>query len=146
MVILFAAVFVFHASSGDYAAHLAYRGDGDYPPFLAWVLNAAEGFMPRATALFFVALVAGLYLPYVLIFEITRKEEASWAYLYGTGVPLVLLFVWFVPQALIHVLILATIRWWQAAFLFLAIGFLIHSAWVFGVLLAVGYCFYGRDS
>lgn len=146
LVVLFAAVFSLHAFTGDYAFHLDYKGHGTYPPMLAWILNALELLMPRATALFLVAVLAGLYLPFILIFEITRREEAAWLYLYGTGVPLILFFIWFVPEALIQVLMLATIRWRWMALVFLAVGFLIHSAWVFAWLLAVGYSFYGKPS
>lgn len=139
LVILFAAAWHFHAFVGDYAAHLAYRGDGSYQPALAWILNALELAMPRSVALFLVAVLAVAYLPFILVFEITRKEEASWIYLYGSGVPLVLYFVWFVPQALIHVLILATVRWWWFALIFVAVGWLIHAAWLPALVLVLLY-------
>jgi len=142
VVVLFSIAWHFHIFEGDYAVHLAYRGDGDYPPALAWMLNTLEFIIPRELGLFLIAVLTVVYLPFILVFEITRKEEASWIYLYGSGIPLVLYFVWFVPQSIIHILILATVRWWWFAFIFLAVGWLIHSAWLPALLLALAYRWY----
>jgi hypothetical protein len=75
----------------------------------------------------------------VLIFEITREEKASWIYLYGSGVPLVLLYVWIIPQAIIHVFALASLRWRWFIPIFLVAGWLFHFTWIYAVFLVIAY-------
>lgn len=139
LILAFSVSWYFHAFVGDYAFHASYLGEGDYPRGLAYILNALQVFIPRELALFLVALAVVLYLPFVLFFEITRSEKASWAYLYGSGVVLLLFFIWLIPQAIIHVFILASVRFRWFLIFFLLFGWFFHAAYLYAFALTVLY-------
>lgn len=140
VIIIFSYLFISGHLSSDYYFHLGYDGSGDYPPFLSWLLPPF-GNQQRSLALFAINLLSTTAIPFILIHRITGMFEAGWAYLFS-GIPLVLFTVWLVPQSLLHILILSSIAFPPLLIPFLALGWLVHSYWWAGWLLAMGYYFY----
>lgn len=136
--------FLFLPRLGDYEAHLGYACDGNYPRALCSILGAMN-FMPRPSALFLVSIFFSVYLPYVLVFEITKNIKAAWVYIFASSIPFMLASTWFVPQAIIQSLMLLSI--WNPTFLvaFLAFGWLVHSAWWAAFILTIGFIAYRKS-
>lgn len=136
-------MFVATPRLGDFQAHLAYEGDSGYPPALAWYLDFLF-FLPREAALFLVSMFFAVYLPYVLVFEITRNKTASWLYIYASGIPFMLAAIWFVPQAIVQSFMLLSV--WRLPFLliFLLLGWSIHTSWWAAWILTAGFIIYKR--
>ena len=145
IVILFSIIFQLHMIVGDFNAHaFELTTSSNYAPGLAYLLEAARAVMPPDLALFLISLIVVVYLPYVLVFEITRSHTAAWAYLYASSIPMMLFYLWFVPQAIIHVFMLLFVLswWWAIPFLFL--GWVIHSIWWAAFLLVLAYKLFWR--
>lgn len=126
--------------SSDYYFHLAYHGDGPYPPMVAWILGLV-GDSARGQALFVLNLVLTTVIPYCLITRITKDPRAGWVYLYS-GIPLVLFSIWFVPQAIIQCMILVAILRPEAMLLFPILGPFIHQFSIYALLLVAAFHFF----
>lgn len=136
LVLILLLGFFYAPKVGDYAFHLQNTGAAGYPPATAWILNAISSFMPRELGLFFISVLASLILPYMLIFEITKKEQAAFFYAYGSQIPIMLSFLYFTPQAIMQVVLLLCLRWnWLFIPALIAAPFIHSEGWI---LLAVG--------
>jgi hypothetical protein len=145
LLLPFVLIFAFiHAeqtipTSSDYVFHYSYKGDGTYPPFLSWCLDFLDDFMPRDLAMILFSFVFVVFLPFALITHITKNLDAGFVYLYGSMIPMVLGFVWLIPQAIIHVFILATYAWFPLGILFAFLGGLIHKEFWAAILLTAAF-------
>ena len=117
ITLIFCAFFVFTPMTGDFEFHIKNTGNTanaldaaaggtphpsayDYPPVVSWLLAFSETILhlDRKLALFLLLLFASTIIPYILITHIVglKKKEwgmtAGWIYLYGSGVPFVVLF------------------------------------------------------
>lgn len=137
ITLCFCLIYVFGNYSSDYYFHLAYQGDGTYPPFLSWLLQFS-GTQPRSWALFEWNIFFTTLLPYCLISKI-KNQDAGWVYLYS-GIPLVLFTIWLIPQSIIQVLMLLAILNPLVGFTALLLfGWSIHQFWWAGCVLVLFY-------
>jgi len=150
IVLFFAFMYQTTPPIGDYVFHL-YNGQGqatdnlfwsrgvsltyaakDYPQGVSWIMGVLGLALDRRLAIFLLMLTASVVLPYLLIYAILKREKKPWAllgafvYLYGSGVPFILMQDWYVPQAIIQVFMLASILYEPILFPFLWMGPLIH--------------------
>ena len=137
LVIAF-GMFFLNAYMGDYEHHLNYRGEGEYPPMLAWIMNFMENFISREISIFLLLLVFGILLPFLLITKITKSWEAGWVYLYGSQIPLIFMFIWILPQAIVMNMMLLIVINPFLFFVLFPLGFFTHNfAWIALIIAAI---------
>jgi len=127
---------------GDFDFHSEYKGGGIYPSGVAFAVNLMP--LPQGLAIFIFGLLVCVVLPYILIFEITKKEKASWVYLYGSNVATILLSLYFIPQATIQVFMLASVLFPPFLVIFALIGGFFHNQYLFAVILTWLYIMFKR--
>lgn len=136
IILLISYGFFFEDKAGDFLYHLENTGGDGYPPAFSWLMNAAGELMPREVALLLYSILFVAVLPYILVFNITHSQDASMVYLYGSQIPLVLSYFFYLPQALTHVAILVCISN-PVFFLIIApISPLLHEKAIFALILA----------
>lgn len=140
ITLVFCYFYVSGHLSSDYYFHVGYSGNGNYPPFLSWIMPETE----RGEFLFFLNLSLTTIFPFMLIHKITKKMEAGWAYLYS-GIPLVLFVVWLIPQSMIHNLMLLSIAFPEMILVFLMFGWAIHQYWWAAFMLTLAFMLYQRQ-
>jgi hypothetical protein len=126
------------ASYDVVGTHYAADIDG-YAPLVPAINTAAEivlgaSLYPYWFILF--TLTVSFYIPYLLLFEITRKHRYGIYYIYATAIALINFLVGLLPQAVIVCLILLLIarpKWFLAI---LTVSFFVHGFGVFFILLA----------
>jgi len=157
LTLIFALLYTFTPQMGDYYFHLCNspkhdvpcgtmdRGDATsindasmgYPTAVAYAMNFGNSILKdRPLTIFLIQLMAAVIFPYFLITYIVGKSRPDWrfkagfVYLYGSGVPFILMQEWFIPQAFIQVLMLASVAEPPALILFLMLGWKIHREWL----------------
>lgn len=118
---------------GDFDFHSTYKGGQEYPSGVAFAVNLMP--LPQGLAVFIFGLLVCVVLPYILIFEITKNEKASWVYLYGSNVATILLSLYFIPQATIQVFMLLSVLFPPFLVVFALIGGFFHNQYLFAVIL-----------
>jgi hypothetical protein len=128
---------------GDFDFHSTYKGDSNYPSGVAYLVNLIP--LPQSLALFVFALLVSVVLPYILIFEITKNQTASWIYIFGSNIPSMLVSLYFVPQAVIQLFMLLSIfNAWFLPF-FVLFGLFFHNqAWT-ALILTLAVIVWKRD-
>lgn len=139
MVFLLSYTFVNFQHLGDFQFHASYEGGGQYPSGVASILNLLAAIMPRAWGLHLYTLLVAVILPYILVFHLTKNELASWIYIYGSNIPTVLYYIWFVPQATIQLFMLLSLAWTPFFAIFLLTGWIFHNSWAFAFILTAAY-------
>lgn len=143
-VLLMTFLYVAHHFDTDYYFHLTYTGHGIYPPLLSQLLNLFD--FNRSLGLFYINLLATVYLPFVLIHKITKNVEASIIYLFS-GIPMALFVTWLVPQSLIQVMILLAIAFPPAIIVLGFFGPYTHEFWYAGlVMVIIGWLLFRPES
>ena len=139
LVLLMVYSFFNFTQLGDFYFHASFTGGDRYPNGVAFLLQLLAPFMPQYIALLVYTLLVAVILPYILIFQITKNEMASWVYLYGSNIAINLFFLWVAPQATIQLFMLASILFPPFLVVFLLVGQFFHNAWFAGFLLAIAY-------
>ena len=142
LILLMVYSFFNFTQLGDFYFHASYEGgngENSYPNGVAFLLQFLTPFMPQYIALLVYTLLVAVVLPYILIFQITKNEMASWVYLYGSNIAINLFFLWVTPQATIQLFMLASILFPPFLVVFLLVGHLFHNAWLAGFILAIAY-------
>jgi hypothetical protein len=136
--------FFFFPKLADFEFHSTFMGGNGYPSGVAFILNLIPSFIPRSISLFCFAMLVSLVLPYILIFEITKNQMASFVYLFGSNVPTMLIQLYFVPQAVIQLFMLASIIYPPFLSVFLLFGSFFHRSWFWAFLLTLGVLIWKR--
>lgn len=147
ITLIFTFIFTLTQPLGDYAFHMANYGQQDYPPAVSWVMGFTQSILmgDRHLTVLLVQLFASTIAPYFLILYIVGRSrpewrmKAGWVYLYGSGVPFILFFGGFIPQAFIQVLMLLSLAKPATLFLFLMVGSTIHREWAAAFLITTAY-------
>lgn len=146
LTLIFVFFFHYYPMTGDFKFHMDNFGSLDYPNGVAWVLSFITMLgVSRAVALFLFMLLVTTLIPYILIVEIVGgkrpewKMTAGWVYLYGSGVPFVLMFGGVAAQAAIMCLMLLSVLEPMALFLFVFVGPFIYREWLLALFAAIGY-------
>lgn len=126
---------------GDYWVHLAGHMEG-YPPFIDYCLTFLAPFFGKPIAMYLMEIAFIVVIPYCLIYHITKKPMAAWIYLYGSSIPIILGFVWFLPQAVIQILMLLSLINPLCFIPFVLLGWMVHNYWWAGVALTLAYKFF----
>jgi len=141
-LVIIASLFPNHV---DYHFHMVNYGQEAYPILTAHFVNFFDNFFERSQAAILVNLLVDLYLPYCLICLIAKNQNAGWIYLYASGIPFVMFFGWFIPQGLVHVLMLLTIFHPKGVVLFAILGGAAHREWMAGLIIAYLYRLYKEN-
>lgn len=135
IIVVLSYLFGTNHYGSDFVFHESYIGNGAYPQFLGLVMR----YMPdRHMDAFFISLSFIVVLPYILVRRITNNKDASFVYLYGTGVPMVMSYVGFIPQGIIQTLMLASIYWPPSIIALIILGPFIHEFWWMAAILVFG--------
>jgi len=138
MILLFSYIWIAYPHYADYDFHARYEGEnGGYPSGVAFLLSLIP--LSRQFALYVFGLFVAIVLPYILVFEITKNKIASWLYIYGSNIPIVVYLLWFMPQATIHLFMLISVLCPPFLVVFLIIGKLFHGSWFFAWALTATY-------
>lgn len=138
LVLAQSAAHAFGMRMGDYSWHLNFTGDpavSAYAPGVSMLVGSLAWLMPRDLSLFVWGLLLTTLIPFVLIHAITRDTRATWAYCFLSGIPLVLSMLWFIPQAAVMCMMLATWLWPPFGLTFVFLGPLFHKEWILCFLL-----------
>jgi len=112
---------------------------GTYAPLVPLINSTARSIIGTTLYPFWFilfTLTVSFYIPYLLLFEITRKHRYGIYYIYATAIALINFLVGLLPQAVIVCLILLLIarpKWFLAI---LTVSFFAHGFGVFFILLA----------
>ena len=136
MVLLTYAFFQF-PRLGDFGFHSTYNGGDDYPSGVAYLVNLMP--LPQPLALFVFTLLVAVVLPYILIFEITKNQMASWVYLFGSNIPSMLVSLYFVPQATIQLFMLISVFFPPFLVVFAIFGGFFHNQSLLAFILTLGF-------
>lgn len=137
VVIILSFLFVTGHRSSDYYFHAYIEPSRDYPSGLASIISVFPLEL-HGSVLFIINLLTTTVIPYCLICEITKKQNAAALYLWS-GIPLVLFTVWLVPQSIIHCMMLASIAYPPFFVVFALTGWTYHAYWFAGVALVFLY-------
>lgn len=113
--------------------------NGAYPPLGTWIIDFFNLFIERPNAVITVEILFAVILPVILIHAITKKMKACIAYLFISGIALMLLEGQFIAQSITQVYMLLSLLNPLGYVVFVCLGWLTHREWIWAFILTFLY-------